>query len=69
MEEVASAGSEVAHHRVDRLGGVAEACGNLVGWQALEEVGAQRLVAALGRVGGLGEELAAWPPSWLGRSR
>jgi len=56
-EELAPAGTEVTHERVERLGRVPERRRDLRGRAALEQVGAQRLVAALGRVGGLGEEL------------
>jgi hypothetical protein len=65
-EEVPPAGAEVPHGRVQRLGGEAVAGGGLGGWQALDQVGPERLVAPVGGLGGLGEELPAGAGRVLG---
>ncbi len=56
-EEGPVASAEVAHHRLDAGLGVAEPSRRLGRSRALQEVRSQRLVAALGGVGGVGEEL------------
>ena len=48
--------AEVAGHGIDRADGVAEAPGHRLGGLALEEEGAQDLVAAMERAAGLSEE-------------
>src|SRR5207302_6762078 len=57
-EELALTRPEVAHHRRQRLGAVAEALGDDRRRCAFEQVGPQRLVAALCRAGRGSEELA-----------
>jgi hypothetical protein len=60
-EQVELAGAVVADQRGHRRAGVAEPGADL-GQRALSgEVGAQRLVAAVVRLGGLGEVLPPWP--------
>jgi hypothetical protein len=56
-EEVPVAAAEVAHHRLHAGLGIAEPSRGLCRGGALKEVRPQRLVAALGGVGGVGEEL------------
>jgi hypothetical protein len=60
-EEVAVAGSEVAHHRLHRGGRVPEPVGDLRRGRAVAEVRAQRLVAAVRNPVGVGEELRPRP--------
>ena len=50
--------AEVAGHGIDRADGVAEAPGHRLGGLALEEEGAQDLVAAMERAAGLSEEVS-----------
>lgn len=60
-EEPAAAGAEVADQRAHRVHGVAEAVGDLGRRGALIQVAAQRLIAALRRIGRGGEELPTRP--------
>jgi hypothetical protein len=64
-EEVPGPGAEVPHRRQQRGGGVAEPGGGLGCWQALGEVGAQRLVPAVRRAVRVQEELPAGPGGLL----
>ena len=60
-EGVELAGAQQGGHLMHRGGGVAEAVGYLGGAGLLDEVGAQRLVAALSRTAGRGEVLRSLP--------
>lgn len=61
-EELAGLGREVAAHRHDRRRGVPEALGDDCGRRALDEVRAQRLIAALRDIAGRGEERGTLTP-------
>ena len=60
-EGVELAGAQQGGHLMHRGGGVAEPVGHLGGGGLVDEVGAQRLVAALPRTAGRGEVLRPWP--------
>jgi hypothetical protein len=61
-KELARIGSEVADHRHDGRGRVTEALGDLRGRRVLDEVRAQRLIAALRDIAGRREERGALTP-------
>ena len=70
-EKLPLPGAEVTHQRLHRGGRVPEPVRHLGRRQAVEQIGAQRLIAALGQVLRPGEELAAAPRRlndchWLG---